>query len=153
METRPKKLILIRGLPGSGKSTLAAEIAWDSDFIHREADMFWYKNGEYNFDANRLAQAHEWCRNETIAALEMDCDVVVSNTFTTIKELDPYFEIAHSFGIVPTVITCQNQFKNIHSVPEATMAKMKARFVWDISALFDKYSQPVLVDACNLHTA
>lgn len=136
MSDTKQKLILIRGLPGSGKSTLAASMAWDADCVHREADMFWYRNGEYKFNPTKLKEAHEWCQNETQAALDMGCDVIVSNTFTTVQELKPYFEIARKYGIVPTVVACQNQFKNIHNVPEATLAKMSARWQHDISELF-----------------
>ena len=130
-----QQLILIRGLPGSGKSTLAKELATDGLFAaHFEADMFWGPN--YEFDVNRLREAHQWCQNSTKEALLNGESVIVSNTFTTIKELKPYFEIAKEFGIVPQVLVCQNNFGNTHNVPEETLAKMKARFAYDVSSLF-----------------
>jgi predicted kinase len=133
-------LTLVRGLPGSGKSTLARRIIADCRY-HFEADQFWHENesGEYKFDAKRLPEAHEWCRDRAQEALLEGHSVVVSNTFTTIKELRPYFVLANRFDIIPTVYICQNQFNNIHNVPEETLKKMKARFAWDISELFEEF--------------
>lgn len=131
------KLVLIRGLPGSGKSTMAESLCYSPDWCHFEADQFWMRNGEYHFDATRLREAHAWCQDETRRALALGCDVVVSNTFTTVKELRPYFDIAEEFNIVPNVFVAQNEFGNVHNVPEETLAKMRARFQYNISELFN----------------
>ena len=130
------KLVLIRGLPGSGKSTMAQALCYCPDWIHLEADQFWMQGGEYQFDASRLGEAHTWCQAQTRENLSQDVDVVVSNTFTTVKELRPYFDIAKEFGIVPNVFVAQNEFDNVHNVPAETLARMRARFAWDISELF-----------------
>ena len=137
-------LTLIRGIPGSGKSTLAKLIAQSSlNAVHLEADMYFSQDGEYKFDASKLHQAHSWCMTETIQALNRGRDVIVSNTFTTIKELRPYFEFAKTFaaGTVPRVILAQNQFTNVHGVPEEKLAQMRARFVYDLTPLFVEFSQ------------
>lgn len=126
------KLILVRGMPGSGKSTLAKQLSG----THLEADMYFMKDGEYQFDVNKLRDAHEWCQTETRLHLRQGFDVVVSNTFTTIKELRPYFEIASEFDIVPNVIVAQGEFGSVHAVPEETLARMRARFAYDISELY-----------------
>lgn len=130
-------LILVRGLPGSGKSTIAQQIAMYFENEHIETDMFWMQDGEYKFDIARIKEAHEWCQNKTRELLEIFDNVVVANTFTTKKELQPYFDIAKEFGIVPNVILCQNQWQNIHNVPQEAMDRMKARFEYDISELFE----------------
>lgn len=132
-------LTLVRGIPGSGKSTLATKIAAASGAMHFEADMFFMQDGEYKFSVQQLGQAHSWCMNETIKALANGRDVVVSNTFTTIKELRAYFEIAKTFKIVPNVVMAQNQFTNVHGVPEDKLAQMRQRFVYDLTPLFEEF--------------
>ncbi len=136
-------LILIRGLPGSAKSTLAKSLIRDNDNgVHFEADMYFQNTeGEYIFDQTKLHQAHMWCQEQTMKYLRFEYDVVVSNTFTTIKELKPYFDIADEFGIVPQVILCQNQFNNVHDVPQEALDRMKNRFCYDISPLFNRVKE------------
>lgn len=134
------RLILIRGIPGSGKSTLAKSILRQEYEYgkHMEADMYFMREGEYKFDATKLGAAHAWCQNETRHFLERNFTVAVSNTFTTIKELRPYFAMAKEFGIVPEVILCQNQFGNVHNVPEESLKRMRDRFQYDIKELFNE---------------
>ena len=131
------QLILVRGLPGSGKSTHARVIANE---IFRcasiEADMYFTKNGEYVFDAKKLGDAHKWCLDTTSEFLSDGISVVVSNTFTTKKELKPYFDIAKEFGIKPHVILCQGNYKSVHNVPEETLEKMRNRLEYDIVELY-----------------
>lgn len=126
-------MILVRGLPGSGKSTIAKNLI--GFYMHRETDMFWGE--DYNFDINRIKEAHEWCQAEVRKLLEAGFSVVVSNTFTTKKEMVPYFAMAKEFGFVPHVVLCQGQWKNTHNVPADTLERMKARFEYDIGELYD----------------
>jgi predicted kinase len=134
------ELILVRGIPGSGKSTLARSLCNLPDNVmarHYEADMYFEdEHGNYNFDVTKLHQAHTWCHNKTRDALEQNRTVVVSNTFTTKKELKPYFDMAREFGIVPIVYLAQNQFNNVHNVPADKLQAMRDRFQYDISELF-----------------
>jgi predicted kinase len=124
------KLILVRGLPGSGKSTLASQLR---NFAHLEADMYFIdEHGEYRFDASKLSRAHQWCQQQTFAYLKASFPVVVSNTFTTQKELQPYLDMASELGITPQVVLCQGEFGSVHNVPEETLLKMKQRFQYDI---------------------
>jgi predicted kinase len=136
-------LILVRGIPGSGKSTLAKILkdALDKEGMpaayHYEADMYFLdEQGNYNFDAAELGAAHGWCLHKTREGLERGGTVIVSNTFTTRRELKPYFNLAKEFDIVPVVYLAQNQFTNVHGVPEDKLQAMRDRFQYDISELF-----------------
>lgn len=130
------KLLLVRGLPGSGKSTLAKNlIGW---YWHLETDQFWMKDGVYTFELERLKEAHQWCLDRAERLMTDGFSPVVSNTFTTKRELHPYFELAKKFGIKPTVILCQNSFGSIHDVPQTTLDAMAERFEYDLTELFNE---------------
>lgn len=150
-------LCLIRGLPGSGKSTLAkhmiVQLTADAErrgevvgFSHLEADQYFMRmvNGryEYMFDAAKLKHAHEYCMTQTQRALvapNQRNTVIVSNTFTTLKEMEPYFIIASNAGVEVNVILCQGHFGSVHNVPVETIERMKSRFQYDVSPLYKKY--------------
>ena len=129
-------MILVRGLPGSGKSTIAKTLI--GFYMHVEADMFWINDcGEYDFDIKRIGEAHSWCQNRVYELMAAGFSVVVSNTFTTLKEMAPYFEMARDFDCVPQIIACQGQYGSIHGVPDEAVTRMRDRFVWDVSPLYD----------------
>lgn len=121
-----KDLILLRGLPGSGKSTLAKRICNQ----HVEADMYFLQDGEYKFDASKLKQAHEWCKNQTEEYMLQGYNVVVSNTFTQEKELEPYYQLAKKYGYRVHSLIVENRHGGVneHDVPQDTLEKMKNRF-------------------------
>lgn len=138
-----KQLILIRGIPGSGKSTLAKKLVHElpcNVVLNIEADAFFIDNqGDYKFDPTRIKSAHTWCQVETEHALKKGASVIVSNTFTQLWEMQPYFEIAEKHGVKVVVYLCQGNFKNIHGVPDETIRKMKNRFEYDVSPLFERF--------------
>ena len=121
------QLTLIRGLPGAGKSTYAQ--THFSKSLHFEADQFFeLNNGEYKFDPALISCAHDWCYSNTVKALRWGYDVVVTNTFTQIWELDRYLAIPTLVYIDIKVIELRTQFQNIHGVPEAKLKQMAARW-------------------------
>jgi len=141
-------LTLIRGLPGSGKTTLASDLRFSlstrGEVDHFEADMYFEdENGNYNFDRTKLREAHVWCQEQTRMSLKAGKIVIVSNTFTTTKELQPYFDIAATFGITPSVYLTQNDWGSIHNVPTETLNEMRKRFVFDLSTLFATHAKKV----------
>jgi predicted kinase len=125
-----KTLILIRGLPGSGKSSLS--MLFSGVMTKRfETDQFFVKNGEYKFDATKLGIAHRMCRMKTEESMEEGCPlVIVSNTFTTEKELEPYLSLAekYQYRIISIITENRHGNKSVHAVPEETLTKMKQRF-------------------------
>lgn len=130
--TEKQKFLIIRGLPGSGKSTLARSLAMADGWFHYEADMYFYdKEGNYAFDQNKLGAAHDWCETNVAQRLQDGWNVIVSNTFTTQRELNPYFEIALQLGIIPQVISVHGSFGSIHNLPEEAMDRMRRRWIAD----------------------
>lgn len=131
-------LYLVRGLPGSGKSSFVKK-QMNALANHYEADMYFMKDGVYHFDATKLGAAHAMCKDHTQFSLEHGFDTWVSNTFTTKKELKPYFEIAKRTDSAVVCITMHGNFKSVHNVPDEVLYKMKQRFEHDISELYEGY--------------
>lgn len=140
---RSPSLTLIRGLHGSGKSTLAkalASIRRDGASVHLEADDYFVdQQGNYVFHPDRQVLAHDFCRINTRAQLSFGRHVFVSNTFSQRWELHAYFEMAKEWGIIPTVLLCQNNFGSCHPVPADKLEQMKAAFEYDISDTFELF--------------
>ncbi len=132
----PKILTLVRGLPGSGKSTFANAIT--NEFSVCEADKFFYDNeGNYNFDATKLSQAHKWCREQVETRMKDNAvnpqfypEIVVSNTFTKEWEMVEYFELAKKYGYQVFSIIVENRHGGVnqHGVPVEKLEQMKNRF-------------------------
>jgi predicted kinase len=118
------KMIIVRGLPGSGKSTVAKGFP----YLHLEADMFLMNGGEYKWSGGRVSQAHSWCKNSVITAIQNKMDVVISNTFTQKWEFKDYLELAESNGYEVTVFRCTKNYGNTHGVPQEALDRMKERF-------------------------
>jgi NEDD4-binding protein 2 len=131
-----KVLIILRGLPGSGKSTFANYMFSNNIF---EADKYFYdEDGNYNFDATKLHAAHKWCQLQVEHAMEDNLEsngqycseIVVSNTSTTEKELEPYLKLAqkYDYKVVSLIVENRHGNKSVHDVPDETIEKMKKRF-------------------------
>jgi predicted kinase len=128
-----KKLILVRGVPGSGKSTFSSFITSD---YHVEADMYFMNpDGEYKFEVEKLADAHQWCHDSVeekmvhLARREFST-IVISNTFTREWEMEAYFQLAKAYGYEVFTVVVENRHggKNTHGCPEETVEAMRARF-------------------------
>jgi hypothetical protein len=126
-------LVLIRGMPGSGKTTLAQAMERGLDVedvpcVHLETDMFFTDDeGNYHFDKGWLSDAHEWCL-ATFKQHILSSVVIVSNTFSTQKEMDPYLRWASGLYIPIQVIECHGFFGSKHDVPESTLRRMRNRW-------------------------
>ena len=124
-----KKLFLLRGLPGSGKSTLAEHL---SNTVFDADD--WFTNpetGEYVFKPEELSEAHQNCQARTKQAMFMGCEnIAVANTFTTEKELQPYYDLAGEFGYMVTTVIVENRHGgvSVHNVPRESLVRMYNRF-------------------------
>lgn len=125
---------MIIGIPGSGKSTMAKQIAKHWEFVMNEkikifeADMFFEKDGKYNWQREKLKEAHNWCKAKVENELKDDHSVIVANTFITPSERLPYLILAKKYNAEVSVLTCTGEFKNVHGVSDETIQKMKKKF-------------------------
>lgn len=86
--------------------------------------MFFDVNGQYRYDATRIREAHGWCQQMARQALARGQKVVVSNTFTQLREMEPYLAMAKHVR----VIEAQGKWQNVHGVPVGTMDRMAQRW-------------------------
>jgi predicted kinase len=143
-------LTIIRGPSGTGKSTIARHLDGIEQDNWFEADMFFVRNGHYEFDAKRLGQAHKWCQDNIRKLLESGSNAIVSNTTITSQELDAYLEIAKAtkVKIIRTpgpwnISDLRN--RNIHCVPSKSLERMINRYEphpeekeWEDLSVFSK---------------
>ena len=124
-----KILIIARGLPGSGKSSFASAIA--PSYSICTADDYHMKDGVYDWKPENVANAHKKCQEKCETMMKVGFKkIVVANTSTTADELQPYYNLAKTYGYTVFSIIVENRHNgvNIHNVPETTLTKMKNRF-------------------------
>ena len=118
------RLVMVRGLPGSGKTTVASVLKL-LGYQHFEADMFFVGNdGVYRHDSSRIGEAHTWCQSSVKAALDRGERVVVCNTFTRLKEIEPYLAMTSDVQ----VLEAGGRWRNQHGVPLEKISAMRARW-------------------------
>lgn len=143
-----KTLFLLRGLPGAGKTFTANTLSDGGEYPVLSADMFFEdENGNYNWDASKIKEAHAWCKesledimsgkSKFIEYPAMETEYVpnadkifVANTFTQDWEMDDYYALAEKYGYVVVSLIVENRHggQSIHDVPPATIEKMRERF-------------------------
>lgn len=152
-----KRLVIMRGLPGSGKSTEGRKLA----LAHMESggqtvaicstDSFFMKDGEYVFDANMLGEYHGLNQYKANQYMSMGVElVIVDNTNTTHKEMEPYKYSASNYlyEVVEILVGKDKLFpepeyfspqtyanyidlcvnRNSHGVPKEAIERMARRF-------------------------
>jgi hypothetical protein len=57
-------------------------------------------------------------------------EIVVSNTSTMVKEMQPYLDLAQQYGyrVVSLIVENRHGSKNVHNCPEETIERMRDRF-------------------------
>jgi predicted kinase len=133
-----KVLYIVRGIPGSGKSTMAKMLVGE-DFLVCEADKYFIdkETGEYNFDFTKIKEAHKFCQDtvetymkDSLVNDQFYSEIAVSNTFTQEWEMEPYLELAKTYGYKTFSIIVENRHGGVnqHSVPDEVLTKMRERF-------------------------
>lgn len=126
-----KILFLLRHIPGAGSSTTARILSENDKYpIFAADDYFYDDNSVYNFDVNKLNIAHKTCINNVELFMHKTNRIFVTNTFTTEKELKPYYQLAEKYGfnVISLIVENRHNGESIHNVPEETIKKMKNRF-------------------------
>jgi tRNA uridine 5-carbamoylmethylation protein Kti12 len=128
-------LILLRGVPGSGKTTLGKTIlrcvASDDPDVISADDFFVDKDGNYNFDATKLKEAHAQSQQRCATKMKNEFSrIVVANTFTQKWEMDVYYEMAerYNYRVFSVVVENRHGNKNVHGVPDEKVTQMTNRF-------------------------
>lgn len=135
---RPRRMILMRGLPGSGKTYLAKGMAGDHGLIISTNDRFTNHHGEYEFSPGLL----EEYEMKNISLVEDAADllhplIIVDNPNIHYWEMNPYFDIAKRYGYAVSTMIPHTPWawnveecsgRNIHGVTVSTIRGMKQRF-------------------------
>lgn len=90
--------------------------------------MFHMDRGVYKFDGERVHLAHNWCFETTKVFLNNGMSVYVSNTFTRIKEMQRYLELARELDIPLQVVKMVGSFGSVHNVPDSVIEAMHKRW-------------------------
>lgn len=125
-----KTLYILRGVSNSGKTTLAETLCQLPNTVSVAADDYFYDEyGNYNWKAENLSKAHEWCKREVENLMCRGYDIVLHNTSTTEKEIHPYLELAAHYGykVVSLVVEKRHDNMNDHNVPEHTLVRQEKR--------------------------
>ena len=124
-----KVLILLRGLPGSGKSSFAK--LFEEGTLICTADDYHMKDGKYCWTQENAHLAHIRCQEKVAFGMALSVKkIIVANTSTTVKEMDPYYELAikHGYKVFSVIVENRHNGVNEHDVPLETLEKMKNRF-------------------------
>jgi len=123
-----RKLILIRAVSGAGKSTFAETFAPDSCICCAD-DYFTDGQGNYNFDASKLGQAHKACQEKYLELLDSPFidTIVVSNTNTKESDYKFYLDEAEKRDIMVFSLVLENRHgnKNVHNVPDHVLERQE----------------------------
>ncbi|XP_075786664.1 NEDD4-binding protein 2 isoform X2 [Pelodiscus sinensis] len=132
-------LVLLRGVPGSGKSFLARTLLEDNPSgIILSTDDYFYKNGQYQYDANCLGEAHEWNRKRAGEAFEKRISpIIIDNTNIQAWEMKPYVALSQQYKYKVMFREPDTWWKfkpkelerrNIHGVSKEKIKRMLERY-------------------------
>jgi len=98
-----KNVIFLRGISGSGKTTVSnilSKLLGSENVASFSADNYFIKDGVYNFDINKIADAHKSCVNLMEVALQSSSIryIIIDNTHTQLWHLQNAENVANKYG-------------------------------------------------------
>lgn len=132
------KIWIMRGLPGSGKSTRIKNHLPEATVFSADQHHMVMINGkwEYKYDPKNASKAHNICFRDYVQAVvdNLESDIVIDNTNTSIAELAPYVRIAEAFERDYEIVFLHTTLevavtRNIHQVPITTIMAMNANLL------------------------
>lgn len=126
------KAVIVSGVSGSGKSSWIKAQPWFDNASVHSADDFFIKDSTYQFDANKLDEAHSQCLRgfvEECKEAPLTTVLVVDNTNLASEEIAPYYSVARAYGYEVELITLHIDVytaaeRNAHGVSLRTIEHM-----------------------------
>lgn len=135
-KAQEKIMYITRGISGSGKSTLAKSLGENG--VVFSADDFFMVNGEYQFDPEKIKDAHIWNQLRAFNALKNGISpIVVDDTNLEAWEMQPYVKAAQKMGYKIEIREPNTPWKfdseilakkNKHDVPKDVIEEMIKRY-------------------------
>lgn len=101
-------LYIVRGLPGSGKSQFARKLVSKSEFVFEANKYMLDENGNYKYQASKLAFCHNKCFDNVKYAMIYGINkIAVANTFIRKNDYNRYINLANKFQYDVRIITCK----------------------------------------------
>lgn len=137
-----KFCFILRGLPGTGKDLVAdllTKVYDPNDVVVLSTDQFFINEGKYQFDKTKLVEAHKATWEAFKSAISSGTEVIIINN-TNIKKFHyaHYVDYAQRHGYLTSILTIpandvsdrELATRNIHSVDQGTISKMRKEFEW-----------------------
>lgn len=127
-----KTLVIMRGWPGSSKSTFVKDNL--KTFVPLSADDYFIKDGVYQYDREKIGEAHKQCMRRFIDVLTGGPnlhDIVIDNTNIRVMEYIAYIKVAEALGYKCYQKVMTGSFQNVHGVPDSKVERMKKDFQED----------------------
>jgi predicted kinase len=127
-----RNLIILKGVSGSGKTTFAKLIEYPCCICTAD-DYFYDKNGQYNFDLNKLGLAHAACRDKFDEAIKdpIITNIVIANTNTKESDYSYYVNRAEKFGVnvMYVILEKRHDNPNVHNVPDFVLDRQEKNII------------------------
>jgi hypothetical protein len=131
---KERYFFVLRGPTGCGKTTSALQLKRDYEaagmtVAHLEADQFFVRNGVYEFNPERLEDAHKDCFARFQKALDDKVNIIIlSNTSTRIWEFEKYVQLAAANSYPISIVNHTTYYGNDKGIGEETVRAMFSRF-------------------------